>query len=595
MPHVFRLLGPVEAGLSGKAVNLGGRMRRTLLLSLLLNMNRPVSLDWLSEALWDSEPPQSATANLRTYAGGLRRVLTTEMKGVGIVASDRAYQLVASPAKLDLTSFEKLTTEARTALAGRRPDVAVQRFDDAVALWRGPAGDGLAYGKPLAARLTVLHEQRLTALEDRAEARLTLGRHSEAVADLRLLVGEQPLRERAWALLMRALYGAGDAAGALGAYAEARDHLAGQLGLEPGEELRRIHQAVLHRDPALAPLARQPAHVSATPCTPAPRQLPRPGLLVGRDAEARFLEEALTPSGAVPPVAAVSGPIGVGKSALALRVAHAVSSRFPDGQLYVDMAGAFQQERAVTPRQAVTWFLRALGDPAPGEPSLGEASTRLRSLTSGLRVLFVIDNVAGASQVRPLLPAGPGCAVLITSRRVPALDHAEHLTLGALTPEDAVAVLAGHAGAARVAAEPDAAAEIARRCEHLPLALRAAGALLAARPDWPVERLSARMARGLCEILDNRDGEHNIRDRLWGSFELFRRTDPEAARLLWTITYLPGTEVTVTQAADMLRAPAGTAQRALDRLADEHMLRRVAPGRYEMVGLLRILVPRDPS
>ncbi|WP_181871379.1 AfsR/SARP family transcriptional regulator [Sphaerisporangium album] len=593
MSHVFRLLGPVEVRPSGKAVNLGGRMRRTLLLSLLLNINRPVTLDWLSEALWEGEPPLSATANLRTYAGALRRVLTTEMKGVGIVASDRAYQLVASPNKLDLTSFEKLTTEARTALAEGRHDVAVQRFDDAVALWRGPVGDGLPYGKPLAARLAVLHEQRLAALEDRAEARLALGRHSEVVADLRLLVGEQPLRERAWALLMRALYGSGDAAGALGAYAEARDHLAGQLGLEPGEELRRIHRAVLHRDPALAPPARHQARLTSAAESPAPRQLPRPGLLVGRDREARFLEGTLTPRGTVPPVTVVSGPVGVGKSALALRVAHAVADRFPDGQLYVDMAGAFHQERAVTAPQAVSWFLRALGDNTTGDDlSLGEASTRLRSLTSGLRVLFVVDNVIGSSQVRPLLPAGPGCAVLLTSRRVLPLDHAEHLTLDALTTEDAVSMLAGHAGRDRVDAEPDAAARIARLCEHLPLALRAAGALLAARPDWSLERLAGRLPRGICELLDHWD-EQRIRDRLWASYELFRQNDPEAARLLWMISHQPGTDVSVPRAAELLCATAPCAQRALDRLTDEHLLRRLSPDRYEMVGLLRILAPRD--
>ncbi|MEU9885395.1 BTAD domain-containing putative transcriptional regulator [Sphaerisporangium sp. NPDC051011] len=567
-------------------------MRRTLLLSLLLNINRPVTLDWLSEALWEGEPPLSATANLRTYAGGLRRVLTTEMKGVGIVASDRAYQLVASPGKLDLTSFEKFTTQARTALAERRHDVAVQRFDDAMALWRGPAGDGLPYGKPLAARLAVLQEQRLAALEDRAEARLVLGRHSEVVADLRLLVGEQPLRERAWALLMRALYGSGDAAGALGAYAEARDHLAVQLGLEPGEELRRVHRAVLHRDPALAPAVRHQARLVPA-ASPAPRQLPRPGLLVGRDREAEFLEGALTSRGTVPPVAVVSGPVGVGKSALALRVAHAMAGRFPDGQLYVDMAGAFHQERAVTAPQAVSWFLRALGDSASGdELSLGEASTRLRSLTSGLRVLFVVDNVIGSAQVRPLLPSGPGCAVLVTSRRVLPLDHAEHLTLDVLGTQDAVAMLAGHAGRDRVDAEPDAAARIARLCEHLPLALRAAGVLLAARPDWSLERMAGQLPRGICELLDHWD-EQRIRDRLWASYELYRQNDPEAARLLWMISHQPGSEVSVSRAAELLCAPGPCAQRALDRLTDEHLLRRLSPDRYEMVGLLRILAPRD--
>ena len=247
MSHYFRLLGPIEVTHKEERIHVGGPKQQMFLMALLFNMNRPVSLDWLTEALWDGEPPPSATANLRNYAGRLRSILSV-LEGTRVMARYQAYQLVTTPEHVDLTRFERLVADGRAQLSKGRCVDGVRRLDEAVSLWRYPLKYHMNCGKRLAARVMIVQEQRLNVMEERAWARLALGDHGRAISELRLLLGEEPLREHAWALLMRALYAAGDAAGALRAYAEARSCLLDRIGLDPGPELRRIHEAVLRRD-----------------------------------------------------------------------------------------------------------------------------------------------------------------------------------------------------------------------------------------------------------------------------------------------------------------------------------------------------------
>ncbi|MFJ4585168.1 AfsR/SARP family transcriptional regulator [Streptomyces echinatus] len=244
------MLGALEVRCRGTRVDIGGPKQRMFLLSLLLHVNQPVSLSWLTDALWDGEPPVSATANLRTYAMSLRRVLVV-LDDVRLTTRDAAYQLDASADRIDMTGFRRLAAEGRRAL--RRGDfrAAEAHLREAASLWRHPPTNDLRCGKPLRMWLELLAEQYLAVLEEHAEARLTFGQYDDVVMDMRVLVGREPLRERAWALLMRALYGAGNTAGALAAYASARDELMEALGIEPGEELRALQGAVLRRD--LAP------------------------------------------------------------------------------------------------------------------------------------------------------------------------------------------------------------------------------------------------------------------------------------------------------------------------------------------------------
>ncbi|MCT9930013.1 hypothetical protein N5079_07235 [Planotetraspora sp. A-T 1434] len=247
----------MEVHSTGEVISISGRKQRVFLLSLLLKINRPVALNEIADVLWDGEPPASASSNVRNHVVALRRSLAA-MQDVGVVAGDRSYKLVASPERLDLTRFERLATDGRVALFRRDYMTAVEHLDQAIALWRGPAGGGISCGKPLAVRLRMLHEQWAAAMEERAEAQLAMERNVEAAAGMRVLLTEEPLRERAWGLLIRALYLSGDASGALRAYSEARLWLVSELGLEPGDELRQLQQAILRRDPELPRLSWRP-------------------------------------------------------------------------------------------------------------------------------------------------------------------------------------------------------------------------------------------------------------------------------------------------------------------------------------------------
>jgi len=291
---------------------------------------------------------------------------------------------------------------------------------------------------------------------------------------------------------MFALYQRGDVDGALAVYARAGKVLAEELGLEPGPELSALHQAILRRDPELAPSGEEPVRPRAVR---PPRELPRnPGTFVGRTAELDRIRAVLRTPRTTPPVVVVHGPGGIGKSALALRAAHAVADAFPDGHLYVDLQGATPGLAALDPAEALARFLRALGVPPADLPATGaEAATRFQSMLAARRVLLVLDNAASAAQVGPLLPAGAGCAVLVTSRAVlPTLD-AEPVALDVLDEAAAVRLLALAAGTRPVAEDRRLATEVARRCGCHPLALRIAGARLAGRPDWSLARFAARL------------------------------------------------------------------------------------------------------
>jgi DNA-binding SARP family transcriptional activator len=512
MHHTFQILGPVRVVRGHEAIPAGGPKQRTLLLALLLNLNRPVSLEWLTDALWEDEPPASATANLRSYVNTLRRALSgldVEINGRG-----RSYQILVDPEWLDLTSFERAVGDGRSALGRGDFTTAAARLRQAIGLWRGPAGHDTRCGQSMDARLAALRERYATTVEDHAEAMIALGGGADAAFNLRVLLSEQPLRERSWELLVRALHGAGDTAGALCAYAEARSRLVDELGIEPGEELRRVHQSVLGRAPRPAPAQSLPPRSQRRCGTcstagqrvagldavverrrPVPRQLPRPLLFVGREQRTRHAVAALTRERRFTSVLAISGPADVGKSALALATAHAIRDRFPDGQLYVDLHdradGAYPPTSS---RRLLSRLLTALGEPPPAPDSVAEEhAARLRSVTADLRLLLVLDGAPEAALVRPLLPSGPHCAVLITARHRLALDYAEHLELEPFTHREALDLLAESVGAQRVAASPEAAHEIARHCAHSPLALRQVGELLSTEQDVALPRLSAQL------------------------------------------------------------------------------------------------------
>jgi DNA-binding SARP family transcriptional activator/Tfp pilus assembly protein PilF/DNA polymerase III delta prime subunit len=584
----FGLLGPLEVIDGDRSVPIPSARQRVLLAALLLRPRELVTVDELVEAIWGGEAlPAEPRRVVQVYVTRLRQLLG----GRGLIQSrPEGYVIDVAPGDADLGRWESLLEQAGDAAAAgdRHREAALLRR--ALGLWRGePLAD---VPSESLRRDTVprLAEQRLDSLQRRIEADLALGRHAELVRELRTLTGQHPLREQFWAQLMTALYRCGRQADALQAFTRARDLLADQLGIDPGPELRGLHQAVLTGDPALmAPPAPARPEAMATPA-----QLPVDvGDFVGRAGLVRQIEQLLVDDRQVP-VVALSGPPGVGKTAVAVHVAHRLAEQFPDGQLYVDLHGATAGLQPLAPSEVLGRFLRALGvDPVGVPAELDEASGLFRSWVAGRRVLVVLDNAADATQVRPLLPASLGCGVLVTSRQVlVGLAGATNLPLDALAPAEAVELLGRVAGQARVAAEPAAAAAVAEWCGWLPLALRIAGARLAARPAWPVGALAERLADAQGRLDELEVAEVGVRASLQVSYQQLcdgsGSLDRAAAEAFGLLGIPDSPEVGVPVVARLLDVSEDAAERVLERLVDAQLLEAPAPGRYRLHDLLRL-------
>ncbi len=342
---------------------------------------------------------------------------------------------------------------------------------------------------------------------------------------------------------------------------------------------------------AVAARGEPPQPAAAT--EPAPRQLPADVAgFTGRAADLERLDALLAGDGSATAVviSAIAGTAGVGKTALAVHWAHRVADRFPDGQLYLDLQG-FAPSQPVDPTQALGRLLNGLGVPSDQVPVEQEAAAALyRSLLARGRLLLVLDNAREAAQVRPLLPGSPGCLVVVTSRDrltgLVATDGARRLTLDVLVPAEAVALLGRVLGAERVAAEPEAAAELAEVCAFLPLALRIAAADLIGQPGRPIadyagalrgeDRLAALEVDG-----DPRAAVRAAFDRSYATLA------GDARRLFRQLGIAPGPEVTVPAAAALAATTPERAARLLARLANGHLLEARARGRFGFHDLLR--------
>ena len=408
------MLGPVELSSSGRQLALGTPKQKAVLTLLLARAGTVITVEDLIDELWEGEPPASAVANVRQYANTLRRLLADQGGAPVLDRLGQGYRLTVDPATFDLSRFRDLTTSGRDALAAGDADSAVTFFDEGLGLWRGrPAADVTAGGW-LTGWRTALQEERWSAVEDRAEALLALGRAEHVSTQLRDLLSAEPMRERGHALLVRARYQAGDVAGALASVEAARRVLADELGVEPGPELAELQQAVLRRDPALTvPPQRAVASAPPRPAAPAmeivvPRQLPRDVTgFVGRAIHLRRLDSLLPdPSGGLPAgvvvVSAIAGTAGVARPLWRCTG----RTGWPTGSPMVSStstcaASTWRRARWRPPRRCAG-FLDAYGVPPGRVPAGLDAQVALyRSLLAGRRVLVVLDNARSAEQVRP--------------------------------------------------------------------------------------------------------------------------------------------------------------------------------------------------
>jgi DNA-binding SARP family transcriptional activator len=605
----FSILGPLVARRGDVELDLGAVQQRVVLAVLLLNPNQRIGREQLIDAVWGAAVPTYAVNLIQKRISGLRKILAQP----GLLTwTDAGYRLSVPAGCLDLHELEELSRQARAARASGDHAAAAEALHVALSLWRGPALEGLTC--PLIdAERERLAEQQISMLEERIEVDLAVGAAGDLIIELRRLVSEHPLRERLRGLLMLALYRSGRQAEALEAFREARRHLRDELGVDPGLPLRRLHGQILSGDPRLGMpdeleqdwQVRPPDDLDTPGSAPVvPAELPRTLRdFVGREADVERLDSLLAGNGAAgdnggdtlssagAAVITISGTAGVGKTGLAVHWAHRIRDRFPDGQLYVNLRGFAPGAAALEPAEAIRGFLDGLGVPAHRRPSSAESQSALyRSLLADRRVLIVLDNARDSDQVRPLLPGGPGCLVVVTSRNelagLVADGDAVPVPLDLLSPDEARRLLARRLGSERTRAEPRWVDDIIRSCARLTLALTIAAARAATHPSFSLDVLAAelREIRGRLDAFDSGDRMTDIRAVFSWSYQALT---PPAARLFRLLGVHPGPDISAAAAASLAGLSPSAVRRPLAELARAHLVTERAPGRFAFHDLLR--------
>jgi DNA-binding SARP family transcriptional activator len=579
----FGVLGPLTVARDGAPIRLRAAMLRRLLAVLLCRTPHPLAATEAIEALWGAGAPATARKTLQVYMHRLRLCLGEER----ISHSPAGYVIHADVSECDALRFADLVDRGLAAYRQTRLDQASVLLDRALGLWRGAAYADVAAGVLVEQEAARLQERYLLAAEELMTVELERGRFAETVPRLFDLVAAHPYRESLRGQLMTALYHAGRQAEALEVYRGTRALLATELAVEPTPELQRLHAALLRGD------LPRPAPAAESAPVPVPRELPRDVWpFTGRADALEFLDAALPERGDPPPgavvISAVCGMPGVGKTSLAVHWAHRVLPRFPDGQLYVDLRG-YAPDGPVRPVDALALFLRALGVAADEVPvDLELAMRRYRTLLADRRILVVLDNARDAHQVRPLLPGGPDCLVVVTSRErltgLVARNGARQLVLDTLPPAESQALIELILAGAGVPAAPAETAQIAAACGHLPLALRIAAAHIIERRDAGGYLAALRGQETLAGLDVAGDAEASVKATFDLSYRTLAPTEQALFRLLGPA---PGRDITPDAAAALVGDPPQTCQRLLDTLAAAHLVVQHRPGRYTLHDLLR--------
>jgi DNA-binding SARP family transcriptional activator len=590
----FRILGPLEIIVDSERINLGGTRQHLAIATLLLGANQVVTTERLLEAIYGEDLPPTSRSQLQNSMSSLRRTLARYDGAPVIRTHPHGYVIAIDSEQLDSRRFAELVTAGRTALDAACPEDAVTRYREALRLWRGPALDGMD-SQLIRAAASQLDEQRITVIEDCIDLELDLGRHRELVSELTELIEEYPLRDRLPGQLMLALYRCDRTAEALQAYRHARGRMISELGIEPDERLQRLEHAILRSDPSLALPARSAQVRPAAARVPSllPADL---GDFVGRAEQIdRIRQHLLGASGRLRaaravPVVVISGKGGVGKTSLAVHVAHQLVPHFPDGQLFADLHGTTSHQ--IGPSQVLERFLRTLGVPGPEIPDgLDERAEVYRNLLGNRSVLVVLDNALTEGQVAPLLPGGGGAAGIVTSRnRLTGLAGAVHVGVDVFDPGTSLDLLAHIAGAARMRSQPSQARLAAEYCGHLPLALRIAGARLSARPHWSIEHLVDRLADEAHRLDELRYGDMSVRPTISLTYE---SASEEAKRLFRRLALLELPTFSGWLGAALHDQPLALAEDLLDELVNAQLIEITGTGsggrsQYRFHDLIRV-------
>ncbi|BCJ29290.1 BTAD domain-containing putative transcriptional regulator [Actinocatenispora sera] len=584
----FRVLGPVQAWRAGQPVPLGGNRVLTLLAGLLLSPNEVVSWHRLAEWVWGDQPPSHPRSALHNGISRVRQLLGRSV----IQTQGSGYQLVTDAAHHDLLLFDQLTTAAADAELRGATEAAVDLLSEALALWRPPLLGNLDASALYRHTIDHLTDRYLDAHEERARLCLRLGRHAELIVELSDLVRANPFRETLAGQLMLALFRSGRRADALMVYQQLRQVLRDELGVDPGTTIRDLHSEILRTEsavPAREPGPPMPVHCTSgsTPVAQVPpRQLPAPsGRLIGRDPQLAALDDWLAAGDST--LAAVVGPAGAGKTALALWWANRIRGRFPDGQLYLDLGG-YGDAPPLRVEDSLAILLGALGVPTDAVPTeIRSAGALLRSMLAERQVLVVLDNARDSDQIRPLLPGGGStAATVVTSRKqlrgLVARDGAHRVEVAELEADAAAELLCAAAGLSPGSLTPQVTTDLVQRCAGLPLALRIIGERIArtgvAMPGEPTT------VSGL-DVLSTHEGTDTDLAAVldWS----YRALDAKTAAAYRQLGRYPGTELRVEDAPAVFGGSADVASRMLDTLAAMYLVQQRGAGRYEWNDLIR--------
>lgn len=635
----LRILGTLEASRDGADVDLGPAKQRAVLGLLLLRANRVVSLSDLSDALWGDSPPRTARKNIQVYMSTLRGILmsgpdevaaqradqrthrhsrsglpayqqpsshharlrSSDVPGILLLRRPPGYELRVDAERLDSLRFQDLVRAGRRATDGGDTGSASALLGHAIRLWRGPALPDLAEDAPVfAAEVAALQERYLSAFEDWAEAELALGRQAELLDALEEVTRAHPMRERLRHAEMTALYRCGRRPEALARFDAVRQLLARDLGLTPSPVLARLYAAILSDDPrrvdsgaavgagsgiragpaALAPAASSGGANAGSGAKGATSTPAGPGRdlidFTGRSAAVDTLV-GLFATAQRGVTAVISGPAGIGKTALAVHCAHLLAEPFPDGRIMIGLRGADAGPRS-TP-DVLADLLRSvgaesLGTDSDGAPAQGVPTrpARPREPVLNHRMLIILDDAVTAVQVRSLISAVGDRAVLVTARhRLDAVEAAAHLALEPLPAPEAIGLLRRLLGADRCDADPDGVSRLTQACAGSPLALRIAAAKLAGLPHVTPGRFADRLAderRTLDELVI---GDLDLRSRLAGSCADLPPDELAALRLLARAAAPAAADgFTVDEAAEALGTDAMHAESVLERLMHAH-------------------------
>jgi len=581
----FAILGPLTVHDGHRPVPVTSGKLRVLLAALLCHANRVVSNEQLADLLWDGRPSGAANTTIRSYVKRLRRALGAA--GDRVEAHSPGYLIRVEPGELDTQEFADLCRAAEQD--SRREDWArcLRHVEQALALWRQSPLVDVPSPRLQAEESRWLTELRIEAQERQMRAAVQLRRYDWAVVELERMIGKYPLRERLHQQLIVALDGLGRRADALVAYQRVRRILREELGIEPGAELQALHRRILAARPAP-----EPTRAATSPARPdrveVPRQLPTAiRHFVGRQAELDQLADLLdtaTRTGAPAPVLAISGPPGVGKTALALHWGHRIAHRFPDGQLYLDLRGFHPSDAAVTPDDAIRDLLSGFLPDSSRLPASPSARAALyRSIVADKTLLIVLDNAHSAEQVRPLLPGGPRRLTIVTSRNrlneLVAREGAHPVLLTVLPEADAHDLLVRRLGRSRLEREPAAARQIVELCHRLPLALSVVAARGATCPQLTLTELADEMAEAdsTLDRFRTDPGSPDVRSIFSWSY---RRLTDTAARMFRLLGLHPATSISTAVAASLAGQPSHVAQEALRELASAHLLAEQGRDRF---------------